>query len=103
MLKSAVIASILFASNVLAANTHGDPCLEGQCTSGQKTCGIGNRQKLLYCGSNSIYCCISFGSTYWKLDKTCDYCCEHYKSNGPYCTDSKEQCKKDTQAAFHED
>lgn len=99
MLKSVIIASLLLASQAFAAYD-GGPCLDGQCTTGQKSCDSVNPTKLLYCGSNSIYCGVPFGSTYWKKYKTCGYCCETLKSNGPYCVNSKADCDRDRANQF---
>lgn len=100
MLKSVIIASLLLASQVFAGDYQGGPCLDGQCTTNQKTCDSVNPTKLLVCGSNSVYCGVPFGSTYWKVDKICGYCCTTLKSNGPYCVNSKADCDKDQANQF---
>lgn len=100
MFKFIVIAALLLASQVLAGDYHGSPCLDGQCTTNQKTCDSVNPTKLLKCAGNSAYCGFPAGSTYWYLDRTCGYCCQTLKSNGPYCVDSKADCDRDQANQF---
>jgi hypothetical protein len=101
MLKSIILGSILLATQVLCGDYQGSPCLDGQCTTNQRTCDSVNPTKLLKCGSNSIYCGVPAGSTFWKIDQVCGYCCNTLKSNGPYCVNDKAACDKDRSEQFN--
>lgn len=92
MFKSVIIASLLFASQVFAADYHGGPCAEALCSKGRKACDSVNPTKLLYCGGNSIHCGYPFGSTYWYLDQTCGHCCILSEAEGPFCASSRDEC-----------